>query len=114
MKRLLILVAMLSFSAMLQAQSTHSVTLTWTASPDGGTVNVYRAGAACSTNPASFTQIKTGVVAAGPYVDSEIAVGNYCYRVTAVVNGAESSPSNSVTASVLPQSPSNLVISASN
>lgn len=106
--KLVLALAVLSASAM--AQSTHSVTLSWTPSSDGGTVNVYRAPAACSTNPNNFAVIKSGVAAAGPYQDAEIAVGNYCYRLTAVVGGAESVPSNSVTAAVLPQSPTNVVI----
>ena len=91
------------------AQASHSVTLNWTASTDtGGTVNVYRTAGACSTS-ATFTKIATGVVAAGPYVDSGIAVGNYCYQVTAVVGGAESVPSNQAPASVLPNAPTILV-----
>ena len=102
--------ALIFLCAPAFAQSTHSVTLNWTASPDGGTVTVYRAPAACSTNPTNFAVIKSGVVAAGPYQDAGIAVGAYCYRVTAVVGGAESAPSSNANAPVLPQSPSNLVV----
>jgi hypothetical protein len=101
-------IALIAITSAAIAQSSHSVTLTWTASPDGGTVNVYRAPGACSTS-AAFTKITTGVVAAGPYVDNGIAVGNYCYQVTAVVGGAESVPSNQAPASVLPSAPTVLV-----
>lgn len=113
MKKFIAVLALSSVAAL--AQSSHSVTLNWTPSTDtGGTVNVYRAPAACTTNPTNFTQIKTGVVAAGPYSDATVTVGAYCYHVTAVVNGAESLPSNNVNATVLPQSPSGLVVAASN
>lgn len=111
MKLLTLAAALLTTTALL-GQSSHSVTLNWTPSVDGGTVTVYRADAPCATNPTTFTAIKTGVTAAGPFTDEAIAVGGYCYRVTAVVNGAESVPSNTANATVLPQSPTQLVITA--
>lgn len=87
--------------------SGHSASLTWTASSDGGTVNVYRAAGACS--PAStFSQVANNVPAAGPYSDSTIPVGASCYQVTAFVGGAESAPSNQLTLTVLPSPPSGL------
>ena len=108
----IVLIALLVVSTGLAQTGTHNVTLNWTPSTDtGGTVNVYRALAACSTNP-TFTQLKTGVAAAGPFIDTGVAVGNFCYRVTAVVGGAESAPSNTASATVLPQSPTNLVVTA--
>lgn len=111
MKKLLPLLLLTRFAA---AQSTHSVTLNWTPSADGGTVNVYRAPAACASNPTNFTQIKSGAIAAGPYADAGISVGNYCYRITAVVGGAESLPSNTANAAVLPQAPTNVVVTVTN
>lgn len=113
MKKLIAVLALSSVAAL--AQSSHSVSLSWTPSTDtGGTVNVYRAPAACTANPTNFTAIKTGVVAAGPYADTTVTVGSFCYYVTAVVGGAESAPSDKVTATVLPQSPTGLVVAASN
>lgn len=100
---------MLAILAVLAAASTHSATLSWTASPDGGTVNVYRASGSCS---ATFSQLSTGVTSAGPYTDSTITVGTWSYQVTAVVGGAESAPSNCVTVSVLPSPPSALTATA--
>lgn len=91
------------------AQSTHTVTLTWTPSTDtGGTVNIYRATSSCTGTP-TFTKLATGIVAAGPYVDSSVGIGPFCYYVTAVVNGAESLPSTTAGATVLPLSPTSLV-----
>lgn len=113
MKKLIAILALSSVAAL--AQSSHSVSLSWTPSTDtGGTVNVYRAPAACTANPTTFTPLANGIVAAGPYADTTVAVGAYCYYVTSVVNGAESLPSNKVTATVLPQSPTGLVVSVSN
>lgn len=83
-----------------------SVTLTWTASSTpGGTVNVYRCVGASCTN---LTQLTTGVVAAGPYTDLTVTAGAYSYYVTALVNGAESLPSNTATVTVRPQPPTGL------
>jgi hypothetical protein len=103
-----LLVALL-YVASAQAQSTHSVTLNWNASVDGGAVSVYRAAGACSTNPTSYTQIKAGV-ATTSYVDTAVPVGTYCYRVTTVVSGAESVPSTNANAPVLPQPPQSLTV----
>lgn len=108
MKLRIIAVLLLLCTTMMFAQSAHTVQLTWTASTDtGGTVNVYRAPGSCS---GTFTKLKSGVAATGPYTDTAVAVGNYCYYVTAVVGGAESNPSNQVLASVLPASPTVLVV----
>ena|ERR1700761_1963868 len=95
---------MLSTLALLAAAAVapHSISLAWTASADGGTVNVYRASGSCS---ATFSQLATGVAAGGPYADSTVTAGQWSYQVTAVVGGAESAPSNCVTLTVLPQSP---------
>jgi fibronectin type 3 domain-containing protein len=90
------------------AQSTHSVTLNWTPGADGGTITVYRAGAACSTNP-TFSAIKSGVTV-NSYVDTAVTAGTYCYKVTANLNGAESVPSNTANAPVLPQPASTLTV----
>jgi hypothetical protein len=103
MKRCLCFLALISGTVF--AQSSHSVLLTWTASTDtGGTVNVYKATSACTGTP-SFTLLASGVVAGGPYTDASVGIGKFCYYVTAVVNGAESLPSNFAPMTVLPKSP---------
>lgn len=106
-----------SASAGLAAAATESgsVTFTWSNVNTTGTVTLYKASAACSTNPTTFTPIQTGIASAGPYEDNSTVngtagVSNYCYYVTAVVNGAESIPSNkvSISVTVLPQPPTGL------
>lgn len=95
----------LALGALLGVASaqTHKVTLTWTASADStasnpGTANVYRATAACpasGTSGATFVKLASGQPAGGPYTDTSVVSGDtYCYYVTAVIGGAESSPSN--------------------
>jgi hypothetical protein len=115
MKRLALLSLFLALPLMAQPHAMlgaaltgggSSVSLTWTASATpGGTVNVYRCiGANCT----SFTLLTSGVLAAGPYTDATITAGAYSYQVTAVVNGAESVPSNTATVTVRPQPPTGL------
>jgi hypothetical protein len=89
-----------------QATPTGAV-LSWTASTTAGsTVNVYRcAGAGCTP-----TKLTTGVVAAGPYTDTTVTAGAYSYYVTAVVNGAESGPSNTATVTISPNPPTGLTV----
>lgn len=84
------------------AQATqHSVTLTWTdtLNPSTGTTySVYRATGLCSGTP-TFSKIATAL-ATKTYQDSTVIPGNYCYEVTASVNGMESAPSNTALAPV--------------
>jgi hypothetical protein len=80
------------------AKPVHTVTLSWTASPSGGTVNVYRASATCATQP-YYTRIAIYVPPDGPYVDP-VSPGTYSYYITAEVDGAESDPSNCVDVSL--------------
>lgn len=109
-KHLLALFALFLLTPFLSAQS-HSVVLSWTASTDtGGSVNVYRATVTCTTQPnSSFTVIKSGVAAAGPYTDATVAIGVVSYYITAVVNGIESTPSNCITVTVRPAAPTQFV-----
>lgn len=130
MKRILSLLALFAIAlttqpvlaASLAAQVTggNSAHLTWTASTSaGGTVTVYRAAGDCAS-ATGFAAIASKVVAAGPYDDTTVSVGSsvgqnsatYCYYVTAVVNSAESGPSNKIaltfTNTVLPQPPTGL------
>lgn len=82
------------------AQQTHSVSLAWqdTANPTGTTYNVYRATGLCSGTP-TFSKLATAVTVK-TYTDSTVTTGNYCYQVTAVFQGSESVPSNSVNPNV--------------
>jgi len=112
MKKLILAGLLVLIANVAQAQAApHSVTLNWTASTDGGLVTVYRAAGACSTSSV-FASITTGV-AVNTYTDTTVTVGAFCYQVTTVVNGQESLPSNQVTARILPQAPSALIVGAS-
>ena len=105
---LLAFFTLLAMALLAQAATTHSVTLQWsdTVNPTGTTYNVYRATGLCSGTP-SFSKLATGVAVTN-YVDTTVTPGNYCYQVTASLNGMESSPSNSVLAPVPPFAPSAL------
>ncbi len=110
--KLICLAAILLFASSVQTQAApHNVVLTWAASTDGGVVTVYRAPGACSTSSV-FAAITTGV-AVNTYTDSTVTVGSFCYQVTTVVNSVESGPSNQVTARILPQNPTSLVVGSS-
>jgi hypothetical protein len=80
--------------------TTHSVTLTWTdaLNPAGTTYSVYRATGLCSGTPA-FSKVATALTAK-TYADTTVQPGNYCYAVTATLNGMESAQSKPVSASV--------------
>lgn len=76
----------------------HTVALSWTASATSGvTYNVYRQ-QACSGN---FTQINSIAVTTTTYTDSATAPGEtYCYQVTAVLSGVESTPAGPAPATI--------------
>jgi hypothetical protein len=85
------------------AQQSQSTYLRWAPSSDATanpslTYNVYRASSCSGT----FTKINSAPVAATTYLDNQPSPGSYCYRVTSVLNGVESSPSNTATATILP------------
>jgi hypothetical protein len=91
MKKIIILI-LLFVPSLTTAQTTHSVTLKWvdTLNPlSGTTYNVYRATGLCSGTPV-FSKIATALTAL-TYSDTTVTPGNYCYTVTASVNGVESS-----------------------
>ncbi len=94
----LILIAILTSVAL--AQMTHKVTLTWVddRNPAGTTYSVYRAPGLCSGTP-TFAKIGTAVTAK-TYEDTTVQPGNYCYAVTATLNGMESAQSNTALAPV--------------
>jgi hypothetical protein len=85
----------------------HTVSLTWTASTDGGaSYNVYRLSGACPTAGTSgFSKLTATPVTATSYTDSTVTPGTYCYYATAVLGGAESVPSNLASAVILPGAP---------
>jgi hypothetical protein len=115
MKRTLIyfVICFALFAGSAKAQGTHTVALSWGASPDAAanptlSYTVYRASGACSTSPL-FAPVATNVAQTDIFTDTALAPGVYCYQVTAVLNGAESLPSNQVTARILPSAPTTLV-----
>ncbi len=86
--------------ALAQSQSTY---LSWTASASAAsnpalTYNVYRASPCSGT----FTKINAAPLDATSYLDNQPAPGSYCYEVTAVLNGVESTASNVAGATILP------------
>lgn len=102
-------------------QSGHFVNLIWSASSDStaanpGTVTVYRASGACPATgigSLSYTALTTTAPAGGPYSDTSVTVGTWCYYVTATIGGATSGPSNTVQAVILPLAPSSLKVGSS-
>ena len=104
----------LTFAAPARAQ--HTASLTWTASTDAAAnptlgYNVYRLAGACPTSgTAGFSKLNTATVTTTSFTDSTIALGNACYYVTATLNGAESVPSNTASAVILPGAPTLLKI----
>ena len=102
---ILALLALVAVQSHAQSQSAY---LRWVASASAATnpsltYNVYRA----STCAGSFSKISSAPVATTTYLDNEPGPGSYCYQVTAVLGGVESSPSNTATVTLLPlqQSP---------
>jgi hypothetical protein len=94
-------------NAALKATATsRAVLLTWTASTDAGAAyNIYRLTGLCPTSGTTgFTNIGTAITAT-TYTDTTVGVGPYCYYATATLNGEESTPSNLVSANVLPAPP---------
>lgn len=104
----------LVFAAPAKAQ--HSASLTWTASTDAAAnptlgYNVYRLAGACpASGTAGFTKLNSVSVTTTSFTDSTISLGNACYYVTATLNGAESVPSNTASAVILPGAPTLLKI----
>jgi hypothetical protein len=113
-----------SLTALPPQTPSHSVTLKWTpgtASPPATVAatsfNVYRFTGACATGIV-FTLISpAGNGPTAPtYVDSTVTSGlTYCYQVTGVANGQESTASNEVAATIAaaPAAPTGLAITAS-
>lgn len=111
-----------AMAQQLKATATgHQINLTWTASSDSttanpGTVAIYRANAVCPTSGIGtliYTAVTTTAPAGGPYNDTTVTAGTWCYYVTATISSATSGPSNTVQAVILPLAPSNLAIGSS-
>ena len=90
------LIFLLAVSAFAQNGTPPTVvSLAWedARNPTGVSYSVYRSNSLCS---ATSLFVKVATVPAKSYEDTNVAPGNYCYRVTAALNSLESSPSNSV------------------
>ena len=93
------------------ARAQHSASLSWTASPDAAAnpslgYNIYRLSGACPTSgTAGFTKLNATPISTTTYTDASVGLGSFCYYVTATLNGAESVPSNTASAVVLPGAP---------
>lgn len=102
-------VSLIFFAAPARAQ--HSASLSWTASPDATAnaslgYNVYRLSGACpASGTAGFTKLNATPVTTTTFTDATVGLGSFCYYVTATLNGAESVPSNTASAVVLPGAP---------
>ncbi len=107
MKRIAVALALaIAFFASPSRAQQYIVKLSWTASSDAGAnpslaYNVYRA----PTCAGHFVRINSAPVAGTSFVDTGAASGAaYCYKVTAVLAGIESTPSNQAVAAVPPPS----------
>lgn len=109
---LLILGVLLILPIKVCAQS-HHTDLKWTASVDSGvTYNVYKAAGACPATglPTGATKI-TSAVTLLTFSDTNVQVGQTaCYYVTAQLNGTESGPTNTASATTPVGAPGPLTI----
>ncbi len=114
MKPISLLALFAAFTVAAIAQTgNHTVSVTWTASPDSttstpGTVNVWRAPGSCTPPIASFTKIATAQTPAGTFNDVNLTAGDYCYFLTAVIPGFQESapsPAAGITVSDKPSAP---------
>lgn len=76
-----------------------AVSLGWTASPNATIVNIYRASGNCNSGK-PFAKIAGTISLSGPYLDSGITTGQWCYYVTGQTTAGESKPSNKITVTV--------------
>ena len=101
---------LLLISVVCWGQTTHKVTLTWqdALNPAGTTYSVYRTVGLCSGSP-TFSKLASALTTK-TYDDATVAPGNYCYVVTATLNGMESAQSNAASAPVPSFPPTNLQV----
>lgn len=108
--------ALMLFASPARAQ--HSASLSWTASSDAAAdptlgYNIYRLAGPCpASGTTGFTKLNASPVTTTTYSDATVGLGTVCYYVTATLNGAESVPSNTASAVVLPGAPTLLKITA--
>lgn len=114
--RLAVLFSLILLAAASAMAAPHSVVLNWTASTDIGIAyNMYRLNGSCPTGaPSGFTKINTASITGTTFTDSGMAPGSYCYYMTATLNGAESVPSNTAAAVILPAAPTGLQATVTN
>lgn len=90
-------------------QTSHSVSLSWTASTDfaaGDSYNVYRG----SVSGGPYSKLNTAPITTTTFTDTTVVAGStYFYVATHVSGTAESVDSNEAKAVVLPRAPSALV-----
>jgi hypothetical protein len=118
--RKLAFIAVLLMSLFVKAQSTHSVSLSWTASPDATlnptlTYNVYRAPqiqSACTATNLVYTKVGSTSSTLNVFTDSAVPIGQFCYKVTSTLNGSESIDSNIAAAVILPAPPTGVLVTA--
>ena len=112
------LALVLALVSVAPAKAQHSVSLSWTASSDAAAnptlaYNVYRLAGACpASGTVGFTKLTATPVTVSTFTDATVALGPACYYVTSTLNGAESLPSNFVSAVSLPGAPTLLKIAA--
>lgn len=110
--RSLIGLAYVCLIASPAAAQAHTAKISWTNSTDTNNTNVYRLTGACPTGTAGFTKVTATPVTNATYTDSAVVPGNYCYYVTASLNGVESIPSGTVQATVPVAPPTGLTITS--
>lgn len=91
-------------------QSTHSIAVSWTPSSDAAAnptlaYQVYRANSLCTATSLVFVKIGSTTTPVLVFNDLAVPPGNYCYKVTSLLNGAESVDSNTAPAVILPGAP---------
>lgn len=102
--------ALLLCTGLFAQNNQHKVTLTWqdTLNPAGTTYSVYRSTGLCSGTP-TFSKLAASVTVK-TYDDTTVQPGNYCYVVTASLNGMESPQSNTALAPVPSFAPTQLSV----
>ena len=94
--------------SLFMAATPHTVTLTWedNLNPEGMLYSVYEGRGRCTQSP---IMIKVAQDITVKTYTKDVAIGNYCYHVTASFEGIESLPSNQAVAEVRPWSPTNAI-----
>lgn len=116
-----VLVAVLGLTLPALA-SAHSVGLTFTKSTDdtgaaGQGYIAWRLSGTCPANvttTAGFTSLNATLFTGNTFTDSTVVPGNYCYIVTFTAASAQSVPSNTAGALILPAAPTNVTVGSSN